>query len=259
MVSTLAIVFMVISLLLSVGLPVGLMIFFYRKERISLKAVLVGALMFFMFQLVLRIPVLSFLQTQDWYISFVRQNTMNTLIAGIAIAFTAGLVETAGRYVGMRFLLRNILDRKNGIAYGIGHGGIEAVLLVGLSYVGNIIVSIMVNSGTLDSSLVSELLNSPPYLFLAAGLERVFAVLFHIAAALLVAYGIIFNKKMYILYSLLAHTLLDGMAVVAQIFKLPIWSIEIWIAVVGLLSLAYIIKSKKLFDQDMTIRSDVNS
>lgn len=162
MVSGLSIAFMIITILLAIGFPTGLAIYFYRKQRISIRAVLVGALMFFIFQVILRIPALSIIQTQSWYGIFASQNMVLT---GIIIAFTAGLFETAGRYIGLRFLLKNNLDRKNGIAYGIGHGGLEAVLLVGLTYIGNLVYSILINAGSVSSQLVPQLLNTPPSVY----------------------------------------------------------------------------------------------
>ncbi len=244
MVSYLSIFFMAVTFLLAVGFPTGLVIYFYKKQRISVPAVLVGALMFFVFQVITRIPALAVIQNQTWFKDFAAQNL---ILTGILIAFSAGLFETAGRFIGLRFLLRKKLDRKNGIAYGIGHGGIEAVLLVGLSYIGNIVYSIFINAGAVSSELVPQLLSTPPDWFLAAGIERVFTILFHIAAALLVTYGIMYNKKIYILYCLLLHTLVDGVAVILQIYKLPVWGIEGWVAVVGLLSLLFIVKSRRMF------------
>lgn len=244
MVSSLSIVFMFVTFLLSVGFPVGLAVYFYRKQRISIAAVLVGALMFFVFQVVMRIPALTLIQGQAWYKEF---SARNMILTGIVIAFSAGLFETAGRYMGLKFLLKNKLERKNGIAYGIGHGGIEAILLVGLNYIVSIIYSFLMNAGIVGSQLVPQLAATSPDLFLAAGVERVFTVLFHIAAALLVTYAIMYNKKMYILYCLLLHTFVDGTAVILQIYKIPMWGIEGWVAVVGLLSLLFIIKSEKMF------------
>ena len=46
MVSTASIISMVIALLICFGLPIGLAIYFYKKERIALVAVAVGALVF---------------------------------------------------------------------------------------------------------------------------------------------------------------------------------------------------------------------
>lgn len=244
MVSSLSIVFMFVSFLLSVGFPLGLMIYFYRKWKISLFAVFTGALMFFLFQMVLRIPALTLIQMQSWYEAFARQYTVLT---GVIIAFTAGLFETVGRYLGMRYMIKDRLSRENGIAYGIGHGGIEAVLLVGITYAANILYSLLINAGLVDGTLVPQLVELSPDIFLAAGIERVFAILFHIAAALLVAYGIMHRNFIYVLLSLLFHTLLDAVAVILQIYRLPIWGIEVWAAVVGLASLVFIIKSKGMF------------
>lgn len=243
-VNNLSIAFMVITFILSVGFPLGLVIYFYKKERISIKAVFIGALMFFLFQIILRIPALTFIQNQLWYQSFAVKNLALTVIM---LAFTAALFETVGRFIGLRYILRKKLDRKNGIAYGIGHGGIEAILLVGLSYAANIIYSLLINAGVADSSLVPQLLSTPPSLFLLAGIERAFAILFHIAAALLVTYGIMKNKKIYIFYSFMFHFLLDGVLVVLQISGMPIWAIELWAALIGILSLVFIIKSKSIF------------
>lgn len=233
------------SLFLSIGFPVGLVAYFYKKEKISIKAVLIGALMFFIFQGLIRVPIINFISYKSWYQSFVSDNMV---VAVIILAFTAGLFETVARYLGLKFMLKKELDRKNGLAYGIGHGGIEAILLVGLSYVANILFSFLINAGeNVDISILSPLITTPPSLFLAAGLERVFAILFHIAAALLVTYGIMKDKKVFILLSLLLHFLLDGVAGILQMLGVSVWIIELWIAFVAFLSLLFIIKSKKIF------------
>lgn len=244
-VSNLSIVFMFISLILSVGFPIGLVIYFYRKEKISIKAVFIGALMFFLFQGMIRVPIITVISFQPWYQSFASNNLV--LVVTI-MALTAGLFETIARYIGLRFLLKKDLERKNGIAYGIGHGGIEAILLIGLSYIANIIYSILINTGApVDNLILSQLAGTPSGLFLVAGIERVFAILFHIAAALLVTYGIIKSRKVYILYSFILHFLFDGVVGMLQIMGVPIWGIELWVALLGILSLIFIIRSKKMF------------
>ncbi len=244
MVKSISIIYMFITLIFAVGFPVGLAIYLYIKERISMKAVLIGALMFFLFQVILRIPALVYVQNQAWYQIFAIRNMMLTVII---IAFTAALFETIGRYVGLKYLLKNKLERKNGIAYGIGHGGIEAILLVGITYVINIVYSILINTGVISSTLVPQLINTSPSLFLAAGIERVFAILFHIAAALLVTYGIMENKKIYIFYSFMLHFLLDGVLVILQVSGVSVWGVELWVVFIGLMSLLFIIQSKRMF------------
>ncbi len=235
---------MFISLILSVGFPVALVIYFYRKEKISIKAVFIGALMFFLFQGLIRVPIITVISYMPWYQSLVSDNM---ILVVLIMAFTAGLFETVARYIGLRFLLRKELNRKNGLAYGIGHGGIEAILLIGLSYAANILYSFLINAGAVDSSFLPQLINTPSSLFLAAGIERIFAIFFHIAAALLVTYGIMKGKKTFILFSLILHFLLDGVVGMLQILGVSVWGIELWVAFVGILSLLFIIKSKEIF------------
>ena len=244
MVKGLSIFFMVVTLLISVGLPIGLTIYMYRKYKISIKAVLVGSLMFIVFQFILRIPILSYVQAQYWYKEF---SVNNMVIIGIIMAFTAGLFETAGRYVGFKILLKNVLERKNGIAYGIGHGGIESIGLVGVAYIANLYYSIMINTGSISNPALQQLINLPSNIFLAAGVERLFTIIVHIALSLLVLYGIMYNKKVYILYCLLLHTLLDGVVIILKINRVSMWGIEVWIILAGIAALIFIIKSKKMF------------
>lgn len=245
MVSSLSIAFMFVSFILSVGFPTGLVVYFYRKEKISIKAVFIGALMFFLFQGLIRVPIITLISYMPWYQTFALNNMV---LVAIIMAFTAGLFETVARYLGLKFLLKKELERKNGLAYGIGHGGIEAILLVGLSYAANILFSFLINAGApVDNLIISQLVNTPSSLFLIAGIERVFAIFFHIAAALLVTYGIMKNKKVYILYSFILHFLLDGVLGMLQIMGVTILGIELWVALIGILSLVFIIKSKKLF------------
>lgn len=238
---------MIITLILSIGLPIGLVIYYYWKDEISLKAVFIGALMFFIFQILIRIPLLEYLQTQTWYQLFAIRNLILTVLL---TAFSAALFETVGRYIGLRFILKNCLERKNGIAYGIGHGGIEAILLVGFTYINNVLYSILINTGTtvaISDQLISKLINTPSYLYLFAGIERASTIFFHIAAALIVTYGILNKKKIYILYTILLHFILDGISSVLLVIGFPIWSIVLWVALVGIISFIFIIKSGKLF------------
>lgn len=87
MVSTLSIFFMVMSLLIIFGFPLALVIWFYKKEKISLIAVLVGALVFLVNQLLVRIPLLNLLANTEIY----RQMAENMVFIAFFLAFTAGL------------------------------------------------------------------------------------------------------------------------------------------------------------------------
>lgn len=255
MVSGLSIGFMIISLLISIILPIFMTIYFYRRYKIFIGAVFIGALMFLLFQLVTRIPLLTLLPRYDWY-----KNLMsNTLTAGIFLGLTAGIFETTGRFIGLKFMLRKRQEWENGIAYGIGHGGFEAIVLIGLASLSNIANSLLINSGVFDSiagtqvpletaqMIKDSLINTPPFFFLAGGIERALVLPIHMALSLMVLYGIRKGRYVHLLYAALLHALLDAPIAVMSMKGLNIWLIEVYVAVFTVAALVYIVKLRRLF------------
>lgn len=135
-----SIIFMGISSVICFGLPVILMIYFRKKEHISLRAVVIGIFMFMMFQMVLRLPLINYLNSNPIFLNSIKSS--NTLYIGF-LSITAGVFEEIGRYIGFKYFLKDKLQWENGIAYGIGHGGIEAMALVGTTIVTNLLFSII--------------------------------------------------------------------------------------------------------------------
>lgn len=252
MVSISSIIFMAVSAAISILLPVGLVIYMYRKEKISIKAVFVGALIFILFQMVTRIPLLNYISTQEWYI----KASTNPWFLVLFLSLTAGLFEEVGRFLGFKLLLKGKLQWKNGIAFGIGHGGIESILLAGLAMINYIIYSVLINSGQFDTLIASQLpaataealrsalLTTPPPLFLLSGFERMLAITAHIGFSLVVLYGIINRKNIYLLYAILLHALLDAPIVLIGNKVILYLYIFAWAVV----SFIMIIKSKKIFE-----------
>lgn len=252
MVSSLSIISMVITLLMVFIFPMGLWIYFYKKEKISGIAVLVGAITFIVSQLVLRMPLLQLIQGQSWY----EVIGNNVWLTSLFLSLTAGIFEETGRFLSFKLLLRRKLKWENGIAFGIGHGGIEAILLTGLTYINNIVFSLMINlgafdqiSGTLTSQLsdyiVSGLINTNPIMFLMAGMERVFAIIAHIAFSIIVLYGVKYRKGVYLVYAIIGHTLLNFPSVILSNY-FGIWA-EAYILLFAVAALFVIKKSKKAF------------
>ena len=116
-----------------------------------ISAWILGASGFVVTQLLIRLPVLTALQSQPWFISF---SENNSFLFAFALAFPAGLFELAGRFVVAKLMQKN-LNYHRALAAGLGHGGIEAMILVGITYLNNILYIFMINSGTFDA-VVSE-------------------------------------------------------------------------------------------------------
>lgn len=224
MISTATILSCIATLFVSLFLPVVLLIVFAAKHKKQgiVTAWLLGAAGFFVPQILIRIPILTFLQSQSWFLSFAQNHLFDYTFV---LAFTAGLFELAGRYAVARIMEKN-LTFKRSLAAGLGHGGIEAMLLIGMTYVNNLIYIVMINSGYFDYLIAqtaglgvdisqlemirTQLTASSPALFLLAGFERILAMTGHVAMSLLVCYGVAHKKVLpCILLCLGIHTLMD--------------------------------------------------
>ncbi|MBP3543327.1 MAG: YhfC family intramembrane metalloprotease, partial [Lachnospiraceae bacterium] len=183
---------------------------------------LLGAAGFFVSQIIIRMPILSVVSLLPGVVSFeVEHYVWYCLI----LAFTAGLFEAAGRYAVAKILSKK-LDYTRSFAAGLGHGSIEAMFVVGITYVNNLLYIIMINTGIFDSivaqtavggmdttmllALKESLINTPSGIFLLAGYERILTVLFHIALSMVVCYFMSRKKDVTgILICILCHWAVD--------------------------------------------------
>src|SRR5699024_12525137 len=112
---------------------------------------------------------------------------------------------------------------KDGIAYGIGHGGVESMLVVGMIASSNIVLAFLINFGVFDflydiadSNTIEELsgikfilLSIPGYMFILGGVERIIVFPIQIALSLIVLYGVRNRKYIFILYAIVFHAVVD--------------------------------------------------
>jgi uncharacterized membrane protein YhfC len=257
MVSNLTIIFIAISAIISIILPVVAAIYFYKKYKISFKNVAVGALIFFVFVIILEALMHRYILITNTTTSMFFSNPWLYAIYG---AFAAGIFEETGRFVGYRFLLKGRTERKDALAYGIGHGGLEAILLGGITSIQNLVFAIMINNGTLAAKLPevtaqqihNSLISTSSYLFLLGGFERAFAFTIQILLSLVVLYGIKERKYIYLLYAILIHAAIDFPAALFQKGVITnMWILEGMYALVALICLILIIKSKKYYEKEL--------
>lgn len=240
---------MAVSASVAILMPLALTIYLYTKYRISIKSVFIGVLVFVVFQIATRIPLLQYLSTSDWYI----EASKNIWFLAFFLPFTAGLFEEAGRFLGFRYLLKDRLEWKNGVAYGIGHGGIESILLVGITMINYVLHGILINSGQFDAMIAPNLsqsvaqaikdtlINTPSWQFLIAGVERMLTMAIQIGLSLVVLYGVKTKKYIYLLYAILLHMLVDIPAVLVRNMVIA----ELIVSVFAAASLIFILKSKR--------------
>src|SRR5215470_12197080 len=119
-----------------IALPLVLGLIARRRLNVEWRYFWFGALIFLLFQLVTRVPIVQIIQT---VITPQLQASRPLLFAWLGfLALTAGLAEEIGRYVGYRwFMGREAKTWPKGVMYGLGHGGLESMVLVaGLAALG---------------------------------------------------------------------------------------------------------------------------
>ena len=217
------------TLFITLFLPIIIMIVYgiKNKGRSVWSAWFIGAICFVIVQMVIRIPLLNTFSAFPGFNAFA---TKHFILYSFLLAFTAALFEVAGRYMTARIMKDNIrLTPHKGIAAGLGHGGIEAILLIGMTYVSNLVYIFMINSGSFDAliekrlalgadvttltAVKDSLVSSPAILFYLGGYERILTMTIHLFLSFLVCYCVWKGSaRKGILISLMFHWLLDFMA-----------------------------------------------
>ncbi len=208
MIGTSTIIAVLVTLFITLLLPLILYIVYgiRKKGKGVWLAWLLGAAGFFVPQIIVRVPILNIVAVLPGYATFV---TEHYVVYCIILALTAALFEFAGRFVVAKLLAKNA-SYTCGFAAGLGHGSIEAMVLVGMTYLNNILYIGMINSGMFDTiveqtaamgvdvtalaSLPETFMSTSPVIFYLAGVERIMAVIGHIAMSLLVCY-FVWNRQ----------------------------------------------------------------
>jgi uncharacterized membrane protein YhfC len=200
-----------------------------KKLAVGWKYFWFGALVFLVFQLVTRVPVVTVLQ--DTVLAhLLRTSVAFTWIWLVILALTAGIFEEVGRYVGYRlFMRREPKTWSKAVMFGLGHGGLESMVLVG----GRILLALL-NVSILSAIGVNTLpvaqrhvviqqfaaINAEPFwLPLLAAWERLWIIPLHVALSVIVLQ--VFRRRQlgWLFLAILLHALVDFLTVaIPQVF-----------------------------------------
>jgi uncharacterized membrane protein YhfC len=217
------------TILAALVLPIWAGIWLSAKKKGYTKPVLLGVVTFCVFQIFTRIPILQHvLPDMMWFVIFSR--TQPVLYA-LFLGGSAALFEEGGRYIVMRLFMKNksrlgdsvVFD---GIAFGVGHGGIEAILLVGIP---------------VFVSFISENPLPEPLLMFAGGFERVCTMVVHVAWSVMVLKSVILKKLLWLLLAFLLHTAIDMAVVWMPLAGTSTLATEAVLFVFSLMMLGYIL------------------
>ncbi|MEM8530609.1 MAG: YhfC family glutamic-type intramembrane protease [Chloroflexota bacterium] len=253
---------LVVAAIFAILYPVVLAFVAQRQLHVGWRFFAYGALIFIAFQLVSRLPLVVAAQA---LIGPQLQESTVLAIGWLAIlALTAGLFEEVGRYVGYRWLMKRTTKTWNiAVMYGIGHGGIEAILLVGI---GNLITAVGLASipatvGALPADQqellaqqLAPIYASPDWVPLLGAWERLWAIIFHVALSVMVFQVFRRNDIRWLWLAIAIHALANfvvvGVATFFQLTGLSLYLVpQALMLVLGIASLWFIWRCRESGEQ----------
>ena len=232
---------LIASGLLCVLIPLAALIIYKKKNR-EIKAMNAfwGGLAFFVFAMVLE-------QLLHMVMLPVVQN--NIWLYAVYGAFAAGIFEETARFIVFKTIMKKDTDPRNSIMYGIGHGGIESVLVAGTGLISLAAVGILVNTVGLDETLkltgatdeatiavataqITALQSQSIGMCFVSVFERCLAMVLHVAVSVWVFRAAKEKGKVW-LYpaAILMHAAGDFPVALFQRGMLSIWTVYIIVAV----------------------------
>lgn len=249
-----------LTALLGIALPIVVVLIWKIRKKEPMTTILIGAATFLLFAIVLEKPIQNVIifpvqmGLPDHAVS--RFINARPILWAFLVGLFPGVFEETGRLVAFKTVLRKRKNRETSISHGLGHGCFEAMFLIGVTYIEYIALGIMINTGTFGSIIgqaaaqapdavgqlytIADQLASFSFGSMALVLaERVFAVLYHVGASIIVFYACR-DKKRFWLYPLaiVLHTALDFIAALTMVnlFNPSPVVLEVIVGVYGILT-----------------------
>ena len=256
MISFWTIFILVLDFLVGMAVPVLLAVWLVKKYHCKMETILIGAGTFFLFALVLESMVHMVVLKS---VPAIQGNTLYMALYG---GLMAGLFEETGRFLSMKFLLKKD-NNHTALAYGVGHGGMEVIMVFAMSMFSMALIAILSNMGKMDvlfakapadpaatsqvDAMVEAMRTNAPATYLLGMWERASALVLHVSLSVLVFTAVRKGGRYIWLFpaAILLHALLDGVAVMlnGEVGSV-IMEVVIMCMAIAIAALAYIINKK---------------
>ena len=235
-----------ITVILMIAIPVLFFICWRRKhkEQTNIGYLIAGTVGFLVSARVLEAGVHYLCIIADNPVSrFINRDTAAYVLYGIAMA---GIFEECGRHIVLKYIMKKNRTPENAVLYGIGHGGIEILAVVLPLIITYLAVAALFSSGNTENALSTLKITEETaaaaipsvqaaaafdYAMMAMNvMERLFAMLAHIAFTVIVFYGVVNRRKAFLLMAIVLHMLMDTVPALYQRGAMPLWAVEVWAA-----------------------------
>lgn len=243
----------VISLCICFVLPLGYLFAVERKRTNVLRPYWMGALSFFVAQVIVRLPLLNTLRSAtDWYEKLPEGNVW---IYALFVAFTTALFECVVRYLFVMFALKDRNRFVDAVSMGIGHGFIESLLFTGVTLLGLFFYFICINTNALAevtglTGAALEELESQCMAMTAAdmfflGVERLASMAMQVGYTVMIYKSVKSKNIVLALVALLWQMVPNMIVVLFQAFGIGEIGIQIAYVVLGILGVGYVYMERK--------------
>jgi uncharacterized membrane protein YhfC len=233
--------------LLQIAFPIVVAIWFIRRYRVSWWVVFAGAAAFLLSQ-VLHIPFNS--AVQPLVASSVPQS-LRVISISIFLGLSAGLFEETARAVCYALLKNRARFWQGGVALGIGHGGAESAIFVGLAGLITFINLLVIRGnpqlvqGNAEAQIqVNAFWATAGYLPFVGLAERLMTFVIQIGMSLLVLQAFLRHNAVWYVAAVVWHALIDASAAYIGQSGGSIFVIEGLVLVFALISAWFIWKLK---------------
>lgn len=218
------------AIIFAIVLPLALMVCWKKRTGEKVWPFIAGAIVWLLFVIIFERIAGQLITT---YInSFSLFLGKYPIAFGIYAGLMAGIFEETGRLFAFKVLLKHHSEKECSVAYGIGHGGIEVLVILVPSYITYLLFEAGALKG-LDSQTivaVEAAAKSIGASTVAIALcERIVAMAIHIGLSILVFVAVNEAKHFYWYpVAIILHALVDLPAGLYQVGKASVMVVELW-------------------------------
>ncbi len=236
-----------LNALIMIAIPILLGWYLARKFGVRWKLYLIGAVTFVAAQ-ALHIPF-NLLVLLPWLESLGMTGAgqgAGLVLFGLIVGLSAGVFEETARYISYRTWAKEARTWEQGLMFGAGHGGIEAILFGVLAFIA--FIQIMAMQGVeLSTVIPAERLDLaeaqieaywalPWFGAMLGAVERVFAICVQLLLSLLVLQAFLRRNMLWFVVAIIWHMLVNAVAVVGLVTWGIYW-VEVLVGVMACVSL----------------------
>ena len=244
----------VIEILVTTVLPIGVGFWLNKKKDVSWRVIGYGALAYIVMQTVVSLLFVGFGPLVENDILPLQDPALRITQVALSI-FLGAVVGVLIRWIGMEKIKEDLKNKRAAWGIALGFGGMEAIQLVGLPLISTfwtMMTNININPETTSLSpeivaQLGEIWKTPFYIPLAGSLERLGALVMHLAVTVLILQVFKQNNKKFLAAAMGVELLVNGLvAGLSEAGLGYVW--VILIAVVLMVGNIYLLRGMDAFD-----------